>query len=108
MTLPRLGSFKELAVFRSFVRFFAEWSFTANTPEMIHDLVFQNPDKPGPFRAAPFELRVSLEGSEKSFLHGILRGSVVAQSKDGILEKIIAVVVQPTTRIGGFIGELSL
>jgi hypothetical protein len=53
-------------------------------------------------------LLVSLEGSEKSLLHRILRGGIVAQSKNGILEKIIAVVVQPTTRIGGFIGELTL
>jgi hypothetical protein len=108
MTLPVIGSLKELTVLRPIIGLFAEWSFTANTPKMIHDLVFQNSDKPGPFRAASFELPVSLEGSEKSLLHCVLRGSIVAQSKNGILEKIIAVVVQPTTRIGGFIGEVSL
>jgi hypothetical protein len=54
-------------------------------------------------------LLVSLEGSEKSLLHCILRGGIVAQAKNGILDKVIAVVVQPATRIGGgFIGGLTL
>jgi hypothetical protein len=75
---------------------------------MIHDLVFEDPDQPGAFGAASFELLVRLEGSEKSLLHRILRGGIVAQSKHGILEKIIAVIVEPTTRIGGFCGELTL
>jgi hypothetical protein len=44
MTLPGIGSLKELTVLRAFIGFFAEWSFTANTPKMIHDLVFQNSD----------------------------------------------------------------
>jgi hypothetical protein len=41
-------------------------------------------------------------------LHGVFGGGIVAQSKNGILEKVIAVVVQPTTRIGRFIWELTL
>jgi hypothetical protein len=41
-------------------------------------------------------------------LHCIFGGGIVAQSENGILEKIIAVVVQPTTSIGGFSGELTL
>jgi len=41
-------------------------------------------------------------------LHGVFGGGIVAQSKNGILEKVIAVIVQPTTRIGRFIGELTL
>jgi hypothetical protein len=41
-------------------------------------------------------------------LHGVFRGGIVAQSKNRIFEKVIAVVVQPTTRIGRFIGELAL
>src|SRR6185369_7251471 len=108
MALPWSGSFKELAMLRAFIRFFAEWGFAANAPEMIHDLMFQDTDQPGTFRAAPFELLIGLEGSEKSLLHCILRGGIVAQAKNGILEKIIAVIVQPTTRIGGFFGGLTL
>jgi hypothetical protein len=108
VTLPGSRSFKELAVLGTFIGFFAEWSFADNPPKVIHDLVFQNSDEPGPFRAASFELLVSLEGSEKSLLHHILRGGIVTQAKNGILEKVIAMVVKPTTRIRSFIGGLTL
>src|SRR5215813_11862001 len=108
MTLPRLGPFKKLAVLGTFIRFFTEGSLTHYAPKMIDDLVFQNPDEPGAFRSAPLKFFVSFECGEKSFLHGVFRGGIVAQSKNRILEKIIAVVVQPATRIGRFIGELTL
>jgi hypothetical protein len=41
-------------------------------------------------------------------LHRIFGGVIVSQSKHGIPEKIIAVVVQPTTGIWGFTGGHSL
>src|SRR5215213_3740641 len=108
MTLPWIRSFKEFAVLGTFIRFFTEWGLTHRAPKMIDDLVFQNPNEPGALRSAPLKFFVSFECSEKSLLHGVFRGGIVAQSKNGILEKIIAVVVQPTTRIGRFIRELTL
>src|SRR5215813_1164780 len=108
MTLPRLGPFKRLAVLGTFIRFFTEWSLTHRAPKMIDDLVFQNPDEPGAFRSAPLKFFVSFECCEKSLLNGVFCGGIVAQSKNRILKKVVAVVVQPTTRIGRFIGELTL
>src|ERR1041385_8450024 len=108
MTLPRLGPFKKFAVLRTVIRFFTEWCLTHRAPKMIDDLVLQNPDEPGTLRSAPLKFFVSFECSEKSLLHSVFRGGIVPQSKNRILEKVIAVVVQPTTRIGRFIGELRL
>src|SRR5690242_19799802 len=108
MTLPRLGPFKKLAVLGTFIRFFTEWGLTRRAPKVIDDLVFQNPDEPRALRSAPLKFFVSFECSEKSLLHSVFRGGIVPQSKNGILEKVIAVVVQSTTRIGRFIGELTL
>src|SRR6185369_1106687 len=108
VTFPRLGPFKKLAVLGAFIIFLTEWGFTHCAPKMIDDLVFQNPDEPGALRSAPLKFFVGFECCEKSLLHGVFRGGIVAQSKNGILEKVIAVVVQPTTRIGRFIGRLTL
>ena len=45
---------------------------------------------------------------EKSLLHCIFRHDIVAQSEDGVFEKIVAVIVQPTFRIWRLVGGLSL
>src|ERR1044072_3333443 len=108
MTLPGFGAFKKLAVLRTFIRLFAERSLTRRAPEMIDDLMLQNPDEPGSLRAPSFKLFVSLECSEKSLLHGVFGGGIVTQSKNGVLEKVIAMVVQPTTRVWGFTGGRAL
>ena len=108
MPLPWIRSFKEFAVLGTFVRLFAERGLTPGTPKMIDNLMLQNSHEPGSLRTAAFELFVSLQRCEKSLLHCVFGGGIVTQSKDGILEKIIAVIVQPTTRIGRFIGELTL
>src|ERR1044071_10135157 len=100
MTLPRLGPFKKLAMLGTFIRFFTEWGLTHGAPKMIDDLVFQNPDEPGALRSAPLKFFVSFQCCEKSFLHGVFRGGIVAQSKNRILEKVIAAVAQPTTSSG--------
>jgi hypothetical protein len=106
--LPRFRALEEFAVLRAFVRFFAEWSLSYSASKMIDDLVLENPDEPRSFRPASFKLFVSLQCREKSLLHRVLGGSIVAESKSRILEKVITVVVEPTTRIGSFIGELIL
>src|ERR1041385_1887773 len=108
MTLPRLGPFKKLAMLGTFIRFFTEWGLRRRAAKMIDDLVLQNPDEPRALRSAPLKFFVSFECGEKSLLHGIFGGGIVAQSKNRIFEKVIAMVVQPTTRIGRFIGELTL
>src|SRR6185369_116385 len=93
MTLPWTRSLEELPVLRAFVRFFTERSLTAGASKVIDNLMLQTPDEPGAFRSPSLEFLVSLEGREKSFLHGVFGSSIVAQPKNGILEKIIAVVV---------------
>jgi hypothetical protein len=108
MTLPGPGPVKELAVLVTFIRFFTKRSLTPCTPKMIDDLMFQNSDEPGALRSTPLKFFISLERGEKSFLHGVFGGVIVAQSKNGILEKVITVVVQPTTRIWGFTGGHAL
>src|SRR4029079_4090254 len=108
MTLPGPGFIKELAVLRAFVRFFAERSFPSGTPKVIDDLMFENPDQPGALRSTSLEFFVSFQRCEKSFLHGVFGGSIVAQSENRVLEKVVAMVVEPTTRVGRFIGELTL
>src|SRR5690242_9353348 len=108
MTLPRLRSVKKLAMLRPFLRLLAERRLTNGAPKMIHDLVLENAHQPRPFRTAACEIFVGLQGGEESFLHGIFRGAIVAQTKHCIPEKIIAVVVQPTTGIRGFNGGLTL
>src|ERR1044072_3904226 len=108
MTLPWLRSLKELAVLRAFVRFFAERRFPASASKMIDDLMLENSDEPGSLRSASLKFFVSFQSCEKSLLHGIFGRSIVAQSENRVLEKVVAVVVQPTTRIGRFIGELTL
>jgi len=108
MTLPRLGPLEEFAVVRAFVRLLTEGSLAAGAPKMIDDLMLENTHEPGSLRTAAFKLFVSLQRCEESFLHGVFCGGSVAQSKNGIFKKIIAVVVQPTTRIGRFIGGLTL
>src|ERR1044071_5537437 len=108
VTLPGLGPFKKLAVLGTFIRFFTERGFTHCAPKMIDDLVLQNPDEPGALRSAPLKFLVSFQCCEKSLLHDVFRGGIVAQSKNGILKKVVTMVVQPTTRIGRFIGELTL
>jgi hypothetical protein len=108
MTLPWPRFVEEFAVLRSFVRFFTERSLAAGAPKVVDNLVLQNSDEPRAFRSTSLEFLVSLERCEKSFLHGVFGGGIVAQSKNGILEKVIAVVVQPTTRIGRFSGDLTL
>src|SRR6478672_12963735 len=99
MTLPGFRSFKELAVVRAFIRLFAKGSLAPSAAEMIDDLMFENSNKPGSLGTPPFKLFVSLQRCEKSLLYGVFRGVIVAHSKDRILEKIVAVIVQPTTRI---------
>jgi hypothetical protein len=108
MTLPWIGPFKELAMLRAFIRFLAQRSLALGAPKMIDDLMLQNPDEPGALRSTPFEFLVSPERCEKSFLHGVFGGVIVAQSKNGIPEKVIAVVVKPTTSIGRFTGGHAL
>src|SRR5690348_7690112 len=104
MALPRLWPFEELAVLGTFIRIFAERRLTHSAPKMIDYLMFENANEPRSLRATPFELFVGLERGEKSFLHGVFGGGIVAQTKNGVFEKVVAMVVQPTTRIGGFIG----
>jgi hypothetical protein len=108
VTIPWPGSFKEFPVIRTFISFFAERSLTHRAPEVVHDLVLQNSYEPGSLRTAAFEVLVSLQCCQKSLLHRIFGGVIVSQSKHGIPEKIIAVVVQPTTRIWGFTGGHAL
>ena len=108
MALPWLGPFKKLAMLGTFIRFFTEGSLPHCAPKMIDDLVLQNPDEPGALRCASLKFLVSFQCCEKSLLHGVFRGGIVTQSKNGILKKVVAMVVQPTTRIGRFVGELTL
>src|ERR1041384_1823444 len=108
MTLPWTRSLEELAVLGTFIRFFAERSLTSGAPKVIDNLMLQNRDEPGALRGTPLEFLVSLECREKSFLHGVFGGVIVAQSENGILEKVIAMVVQPTTRVWGFNGGRAL
>src|ERR1043166_2695590 len=90
MTLPRLGPFKKLAMLGTFIRFFTEGSLTRCAPKMIDDFVFQNADQPGALRSAALKFFVSFECCEKSLLHGVFRGGIVAQSKNRVLEKVVA------------------
>src|SRR6185369_17063936 len=108
MTLPWSRALKELEMFRTFVRLFAERRLAHSATKMIDDLVLENPDEPGSLRTTSFELLVSFQRCEKSFLHGVFGGGIVTHSKDGILEKVVAMVVQPTTGIRGFIGGRTL
>src|SRR5689334_21883668 len=108
MTLPGIRSFKELVMIRIFVCTFAQRSFTPNAAKVVDNLMLEDPNQPRSLRAAPFKLFISFQGCEESFLHGIFRSGIVAKAENGVLEKIIAVIVQPTTRIGRFIGELTL
>src|SRR5882672_5916766 len=90
MTDPLICSFEKFAVFRSVFTAFADGSFPTGAAKVIDNLVFQNADQPGPFRTTPFKFVVGLEGREKSLLHGVFRRSIVTQSKDRVLEEIVA------------------
>jgi hypothetical protein len=100
VAFPFISSFKELVVFRTFVNSFSDGSFAFGFAEVVDDLVLQNSDQPGSFRAAAFEFFISFQRGQKGLLHDIFRRGIVSQTKDGVLEKIVAVIVQPSAGIG--------
>ena len=108
VTIPWSGPIEELTMLRTILGFLTERSLTHSASKVIDDLVFQDSDQPRSLRAAALEVFVSLQRREKSLLHRIFGSGIVSQSEYGIPEKIIAMVVQPTTRIWGFTGGNAL
>ncbi len=84
---------------------FADRCFSRDPAEVIRDFVFHNPDEPRAFRATALKIFVRLDGGEKCFLNDVLGGSLIAQSKDGVLEQVVAMLVEPRSAVGRFIGR---
>src|SRR6266542_2390442 len=100
MPYPLISSFEELSMFGTFIESFADGSFALNLPKMIDYFVFEYANQPGSLRSPPFKFLVSLQRREKRLLHGVFGSGIVTKSEARVLEKIVAVIVQPSARVG--------
>src|SRR5688572_22113270 len=88
--LPLIRPLEKLPVLWSIVRLISDLRLTTDAAKVVDDLVFQYSNKPGSLRTSSFKVFVRFQSREKSLLHCILRNDIVAQSEDGVFEKIVA------------------
>src|SRR3989344_5519531 len=77
----------------------AEGLFTRALAQVIDQFVFQDADKPGPFRGASAKPVARLQGRDQRFLDQILRLGAIAQAKKGVAEQRVAMLREPV--LGG-------
>jgi hypothetical protein len=73
---------------------------------VIRYFVFHDADQPRAFRAAALKVFIGFNGGEKRFLDDVFSGGLIPQSKDGVLEEVVAMLVEPGGAIGRFNGGL--
>ncbi len=107
MTGPLPRTSEQFGVFRRLIDVFAlaNWRFARHASEMIGDFVFHDADEPRAFRTASLKIFVSLDSDEKCFLNDVFGGSLIAQSEDGVLEQVVAMLIEPRCTVGRFIGR---
>src|SRR6185503_7679572 len=93
MTLPLILAVKKLMVIGTFVSSFADGCLPTNASKMIDDLVFQDSHQPGTLRSPSLKVFIRLQRRKKCLLYSIFSHVIVAQPEDGVLEKIVAVIV---------------
>jgi hypothetical protein len=106
VTGPLSGGLEQLSVFKAFVFTFTDGCFSGHASEVIRYFVFHDADQPRAFRAATLKVFIGFNGGEKRFLDDVFGGGLIPQSKDGVLEEVVAMLVEPGGAIGRFNGGL--